>query len=589
MQRASQAVPEAAARQPLPARAGLLPSLKASPAAWLAALAIPLAYLFLYTPYGMDSTDFGYFYGYAWRVLQGQIPYRDFHYIKPALPLLWHAFWLGASPPGWEILAVKAGFLATLLLSSWLSALYLAKIFNLENLKLPLPLLASAGFVFSIHSFPHMPWHTADGVLFSSAALCLSTYGWPALSGAMAACAMLCKQSFLLLPLGIALLWLSSFRQPKKCLAFAAGCAAVLALFCAWIWRSGAWEPFRAMTTGQLDIREALDAGIWIYLRQNWLLPLLAFLPWLCLALLKRRTPRFLLPGWIYLALLLAWHLHMVFSSREWVGYGLSWPTFFLCLGAVCALFPRAFLLPAAAPALRGKPLGASVALCAILLAAWSTAISGGYKIPAMMATPSVFCFWLVHWRLGGAIRPLAWGTLACGLAMFWAAWQYPYVFPVRPLARADLVHDAGQIYPQASGVMVDKEMLEKLAELKALRAKYGPRYKTLPGFTLSYFLNGDKPVFPSDWLIDWEIHGEVDKLYKKLCDEDLTVFMERDQMDAVKADNYERAGYGVPQLVRKNWRVAEETPHFVVFRRPGDPRAGDAPPQAFPPGAEAP
>ena len=54
-------------------------------ASWLVALAVPLAYLFLYVPVGMDTTDFGYFYGFSWRILEGQFPYRDFFYIKPSL------------------------------------------------------------------------------------------------------------------------------------------------------------------------------------------------------------------------------------------------------------------------------------------------------------------------------------------------------------------------------------------------------------------------------------------------------------------------------------------------------------------------
>ncbi len=77
------------------------------------------------------------------------------------------------------------------------------------------------------------------------------------------------------------------------------------------------------------------------------------------------------------------------------------------------------------------------------------------------------------------------------------------------------------------------------------------------------------KIVLGSDWLIDWEINGQVDRVYQELLDKNLTVFMERDQLDTQKADAYDRAGYGVPQRVRKNWKIVDETPHFVVFQRP--------------------
>lgn len=111
-------------------------------ASWLVALAVPLAYLFLYVPVGMDTTDFGYFYGFSWRILEGQFPYRDFFYIKPSLPLFWHAFWMKLTPDGIEVLAGKAGFLCSMLAASWFAAGYLSKIFSFEKLGIPLHALA---------------------------------------------------------------------------------------------------------------------------------------------------------------------------------------------------------------------------------------------------------------------------------------------------------------------------------------------------------------------------------------------------------------------------------------------------------------
>ena len=537
---------------------------------WAVAELVPLAYLVLYTPYGMDTTDFGYFYGYAWRILQGQMPYRDFSYIKPALPLYWHAFWLWLTPENLGVLAGKAGFLATMLAASWCAAGYLGRIFNLKKLDLPLPLLATCGFVWGVHSFPHMPWHTADGVLFAGGALLAAASGWPLVAGLLAGCAMLCKQSFLLVPPAIvALVWVErgSWRRALRC---ALGWLAALAAVWLYLRAAGAWEAFSRMTTGQLDIREALDAGIYIYLRQNWLLPLLAVAPWLAARLFGKRAPAWLFPAYVYLALLTAWYVREVMAKQGWIGYGTSWPTLFVLLGCMAALLPSVFLVrwlcEPDAPSPRPR---ACVGLGAGLVAAWSVAISGGYKIPAFFATPLLFSLFVVHARLGGRVRPLAWAALAAGLIMFGAGYQYPYVFPERPMPRASLTHDAGSVYPRASGVMVDADMLARLAELKELRAKYGPNYKTLPGFSLAYYLNGDAPVYSSDWLIDWEINGEVDRLYQELLDKGLTVFMERDQMDAERADAYDRAGYGVPQRVRHNWRVVEETPHFVVFQPP--------------------
>lgn len=542
---------------------------KLSPAFWasVCAVAVPVFYLVAYTPYGMDTTDFGYFYAYAWRIMQGEVPYRDFFYIKPALPLYWHALWMSLTPFRWQILAGKAGFCLSMLASSWLGSLYLAQTFDLRALGIRLPLLATAAFVFGIHCFPHMPWHTADGVLFCAGALLAASSGYMALGGFCAAAAILCKQSFLLVPLVMLLyLWASGRRWVPFLVALAFGIAA----WVCWLMVNGAWDAFMTQTTGQLDIREAVDAGILIYLRQNWALPLLACVPLLIATGLGMRLPSLLAPAWCYLAALTVTMFFLVTEQKNWIGFGLSWPTLFVVLGGVAILLPKFFLRPYARR-VNGHcgNITLSLSLAAALICSWSVAISGGYKIPAFFAAPLLFSFFLFHARFFGSARALCWGALACGLVIFAVAWQYPYTFPARPLTKSELKYDAGAVYAQASGVKVDADMLARLEELKELRATYGPNYKTLPGFSFAYYLNGDRPVIASDWLIDWEINGQVDVLYDELTRKNVTVFMERDQLDAAKADAYDRAAYGVPQRVRKHWRVVAETPHFVVFQSP--------------------
>lgn len=534
------------------------------------AFIVPAAYLCLYAPYGMDTTDFGYFYGYAWRILMGQVPYRDFAYIKPAFPLYWHAFWMALTPDGWEILAGKAGFFVSLLVSSWLGALYLSRLFAPAKTGVPTPLLATCGFVFAAHSFPAMPWHTPDGVLFASAALFSASRGAPGIAGVFAALSTLCKQSFLLAPAALLFFVFVYERKRLAWLKFAFACVITIFLAAAFLVWQGAWRDFLVMTTGQLDIREAIDAGILIYLRQNWFIPALALAPASLFLLGKRRPPAFLSPCVCYLLILTIYYVYSVLSQKTWIGFGASWPTLFMLAGAACVLAPRFFLVPALNGEFARPRLVASAGLLAALVVSWSTAISGGYKIPVFFATPLLFSFFILQFSLKYNPRSLAWLALACGLIMFRVGHEYPYVFPVKPLERSAMIYDAGDVYPKARGVKVDRDTLNKLSELKYLRAKYGSSYKTLPGFTLAYYLNDDTPAYKSDWLIDWEINGKVDEFYKELLDKKLYVFMERDQADAVKADAYERAGYGVPQLVRKRWKLIEETPSFLVYEAPG-------------------
>lgn len=620
-------------------------------AAVVFAVLIPLAYLALYAPYGIDTTDFGFFYGHAWRVLLGEVPFRDFYYTKPPASLYWHALWLWLTPERVSVLGGKAGFLAEMLAGAWLGALFLRRVFDFDRLGLPVPLLATAAFVFGVHSFPAMPWHTADGALFGAAALYAAVRGAarrdPGLSGQgaadqkasdqeaygrkasgrdvsarssdwlreftaglpagiLAGVAVLTKQSFLFVPCAVVLVALI-FHSRRWAAGAAVGTALCLAAFVLLCAHAGIWHAFREQTTGGLSVREALEAGVFIYLRQPLGLPAVAAGGWLLLKLASRfggRVPcrmarpwrliqRVLLPVPLYFLALTIWYVHTALTGREWIGYGASWPMLLVTLGGVMTLLPRYFLAPFARldglPSATARRIAPSVGFGAALLLAWSTGISGGYKVPAFFAAPLLLGAALFHVAVvsrvrgrtahgatsqGGAGRsaPLLWLVLVCGVIMFRAGYERPYVFPARDMPRSSLAHDAGAVFPRLTGVLVDAQSLELLRELRDLRARYGANYKTLPGFPLAYLLTGDRPALPAEWLQDWEINGETETVYQYLVDRDIVVFFERDQLDTISPDGYARTRYTVPARVRHEWRQVDETRHFVVFRRPLEP-----------------
>ena len=554
------------------------------------AVLVPLAYVWLYTPYGMDTTDFGFFYGYAWRVVQGEIPYRDFFYINPSLPLFWHALWLKITPTSWGVMGGKLGYVAGMLGTAWMTALFLNRVFDLRRMGLPVSLLATGGFVWGVHTFAHVPWHTLDGILFASGALYAAVAGLALPAGVLAGLSFLTKQSFLFFPAALVLVVLVLRPRKREALYALLGFGLVWGVFWLFLQQVGAWEAFRTLTSKPLDVQEALEAGIYIYVRQEWDLALLPLLPWAFWTLWQRwgrkkarpePLPELLQPVFLYLVLIAARYMHEVGLTHTWIGFGESWPTLTVVLGGLAVLAPLTFLRPW----LRGtqnqepqtgqasflcKPwLRGSVALGATLLVAWSAGVSGGYKTPAFYAVPLLFALVLMHARLGGRPAVAAWTALVLGLVMFRVGYEYPYTFPIRPMNRAELTYDAGDVFPKASGVLVDKYMYDTLRELRDLRAQYGANYRVLPGFPHAYYLTDDKPAFPSEWLLDWQIVNQFDEVYQMLVDRDITVFMLRDQMFTEQADGYKRAGYTVPQMVRKRWRVVQETEHYVVMRPP--------------------
>lgn len=557
-----------AIQQAWAAQAARLPRL----VAWLVAVLVPVAYLWLYTPYGMDTTDFGFFYGYAWRIVQGEVPYRDFYYLFPSFALFWHALWIWLTPEGWNILGGKWGFVATMLAAAWAMTLYLNRFIDFARMAVPLPLMATAGFVWGVHTFAHVPWHTADGVLFASCALLAGASGWPALAGVLSGVALLTKQSFVFVPVGVALAIFVLRPDGRHWRATITMLAAFALTWGAWwlfLHTLGAWEAFRTLTTAKLDIAEAWEAGIFIYLRQPWLWPVLTCVPFVAWKLLRKNVPvpQVLQPAYIYLAVLAGRYIHNVFNTRSWIGFGESWPTLWLVLGGLCVLWPPMLKdWRRQAEDNRWPVLGPAVALGAALLVSWSSGISGGYKTPALCAVPLLMGLLLLHTRLGGKGGPVVWVALICGLFMFRVGYEYPYTFPDRSMPRSSLTYHAGEIFPKATGVYVDKHMYTTLYELRSLRAKYGPNYRVLPSFPHATYLTGDKPVFPSEWTMDWQILGHIDSVYQGLCDKKTTVFMLKDQMDATQADGYARTRYTLHHRVRQHWRILEETSQFVVF-----------------------
>jgi hypothetical protein len=151
---------------------------------------------------GFSLREDGYLRALAERVLHGDVPYRDFAYIRPPLPVLIQAA-VARLVPGYGIAAERWFFAVEV-------GLVLTVVFLLLRRLAPAPLpravaATGAAVVAFTAGFAPKPWHTVDGVLFSAlAALALAAAverRAPALAaagGLAAAAAALCKQGFAL-------------------------------------------------------------------------------------------------------------------------------------------------------------------------------------------------------------------------------------------------------------------------------------------------------------------------------------------------------------------------------------------------------
>ncbi|OVE74966.1 hypothetical protein BVX97_05870 [bacterium E08(2017)] len=174
--------------------------------AWI--LLIATATHMAYSAYGFNPTDDGFTLAYARRIIDGQVPHRDFIIIRPALSPLLHTpeIILGGQ---WTYWLSRFIFFLQFACISWFGTSFIRHRLN-NSMTLPDQcIFAIISFTLGCHSFPVMAWHTIDGLFLCTLALHLHSV----LSGryrpliyVLLGLAYLCKQSFIFVAPGVLLI-----------------------------------------------------------------------------------------------------------------------------------------------------------------------------------------------------------------------------------------------------------------------------------------------------------------------------------------------------------------------------------------------
>lgn len=192
------------------------------PAGLLFLLVVPLALHLAYSWMGYNPTDDGFVLAYARRILEGQIPHRDFISIRPAgsaylhAPLVLlagkYAYWLSRYVV-WLQLAVV----------SWCWVSLIDQGARLDLSKLEKIALAFLGIAFCENLTLHAIWHTTDGLFLTTLGIYLAArrgrrsilFGYGLLGAAV-----VCKQSFVFVA-PVVLLLIGDWRSYRAWLAMA--------------------------------------------------------------------------------------------------------------------------------------------------------------------------------------------------------------------------------------------------------------------------------------------------------------------------------------------------------------------------------
>jgi hypothetical protein len=88
---------------------------------------LPLIYCIFFAKYGFEDTDTGFIIGMSYRILNGELPYVDFAYVRPPISLYLNSFFLYILSDNSQILFLRYIYYFYYALPIFLSILIIEK------------------------------------------------------------------------------------------------------------------------------------------------------------------------------------------------------------------------------------------------------------------------------------------------------------------------------------------------------------------------------------------------------------------------------------------------------------------------------
>ena len=528
---------------------------------------VPVIAHWTFSSLGFNPTDDGFNLAYSRRILEGQVPHRDFIIIRPFLsPLLHVPFVLWGGDSTYWISRFFVWFQLACIVWIWISL-------TEKGLKQTLGLVEKICFALiaiaaSAHTFPIMAWHTIDGLFLLSIGLLLCDTDKPTnklIGYFLISTAYLCKQSFIL-GAPLTLLVLKDWKSVKYWLAtlFPGLLYVIFLLF------TNALPDAVAQLTSQKGL---LSVGLIAYLNRELLLGVLAgyFAAHLIAANTSSIGP-FSKDIKKWLGLLLLSLLPLMGITMTFVfGKGFlpwSFGLFGLVLGII--VYPLKEIA-------RQRPDKLRIGLL-VLITAWNASLSIGYNFPALFSGPLLA--WLLMYtyieilQLVGKkiyIGALVILTVVFLQSFWWVRMNNIYREQAAPnLASAlDGTLDGGKwirTNQNTYGFLVD------LRNSAAIANSLGNTYAIIPDCPGYWVKSEMVNPLPIDWPQGTELNTQelVNRVTQKMGDiRDTNVIIVQKYEANALADGFVPLSdsYTVVAYVREHFTKVAETKFFEIYR----------------------
>lgn len=537
--------------------------------------ALPIGYLLMYGFYGYCDTDQGFIPAMSYRITMGELPVRDFIYVRPPLSPFLHTIELYLLPDRFEMLGSRLMFYVFVWLSVLLSMLSLKRFLDFTKLGASPWIIAGFAYVMAVHNYPPMPWHTLDGILMATLGLYIMTRGsqwyFTIFGLSVMGLSALAKQPYGVVPIaGLGLLfllypWKRALVGAIGALSMGAGMAVLLEMSDP---NTNLIEGLLAQATGATTFNDLRYGAYQLYVR-----PVVAMfgLIWLVWAVLRygfrsktrpeghpRAKEAVVAMIWLSFLGMFALHLVWFFISQTFTPPRLGFYHTLLFSGGWFAFM--AFL--------RNRDRKAMSVLLVMALVNWASGISWGFSIPVLYAFPGIFglVYYISHTIKVKVPRYYYPSLLGAALVTFFILYQIPY----RESAKKDLDYHMGDVFPKLSYIYSNQENYDKHADFKALHQQYGDNFTVLPALPLANYLTDTKPIIQIDWAHDGEIN--YDYGFKLIMDRMHSlrpyVFVEKDKKNEAYGEIKQYA-CSLLREVLENWEMADETKYFEIYVMP--------------------
>jgi hypothetical protein len=537
--------------------------------AWLGitfCVSVALVAHLMFSGIGFNPTDDGFTLAYSRRILEGQVPHRDFIIVRPVLspmihlPLLLfggdYLFWLSRLFVWFQLACIAW------IWTSVVSTRVKPSFDTLEKL-----LVALIAFAASAHTFPIMAWHTIDGLFLLSIglAMCVRSSSTCKFFGYMLmGAAYLTKQSFLLVaPLCLIILgdqqnlkfWLAATTPGMVYLVY-------LALM-------GALPDAILQLSSHTSI---ISAGLKSYLNREALLGIAV--GYSALRMVVGEPPTRLARGKI----LQQWVGMLALSALPLLGISTSFARNLLVLRSSFGLFGIVvgasvyFLIEDTA-----DPIARLRVLLLALVAAWSASLSIGYNYP-ILASGQLLTALIAHvyptalQLAGRATLKLSLAVATVMLLVSFTFARFNYVYRDQPLHRQTGILD--QVLPGAKRIRTNPNTLVFLTDLAyatSIATQSGKTFAIIPDCA-GYWVQSTQ-INPLS--IDWPQGIELRK--RQLLDRvlvDLELVRQSGVIIVQKVEAYKLAwGFvdiedhnAVVNHVRQHFEKTDETRFFELY-----------------------